>query len=64
MYSDPNVSLSNQHPYPNMVELVIGVEGDFAAGFDRIGVWGSSTTAVASEVDIIYIHDLCEISFS
>jgi hypothetical protein len=47
-----------------MVELIIGVESDLAAGFDRIGVWGSSATAVASEVDIIYIHDLCEISFS
>ena len=46
-----------------MVELIIGVEGDLAAGFDSIGVWGSSTTAVASEVDIIYVHDLCEIQF-
>ena len=44
-----------------MVELIIGVEGDFAAGFNRIGVWGSSTTTVAAEVGIIYIHDLCEI---
>ena len=47
-----------------MVKLIVGVEGDFAAGFNRIGVWGSSTTTVASEVDIIYIHDLCKISFS
>ena len=47
-----------------MVELIIGVEGDFAPGLNRIGVWGSSTTAVTAEVGIIYIHDLCEISFS
>jgi hypothetical protein len=37
--------------YPYMVENIIGIEGDFVAGFNSVGVWGSSTgTVVASEV--------------
>jgi hypothetical protein len=44
-----------------MVEDVIGMEDDSIAGFDRVGVWGTSTGIVeASEVGIIYIFDLGE----
>ena len=47
-----------------MVEDVIGLESDFVAGLDRVGVWGSSTgTVEASEVGIIYVFDLGKNSF-
>jgi hypothetical protein len=47
-----------------MIEDIIGMEGDFIAGFDRVGAWGNSTgTVVASEVGIIHISDLGENSF-
>jgi len=47
-----------------MVEDIIGMKGDFIAGFDRVGVWGNSTgTVVASEVRIIHIFYLGENSF-
>ena len=50
--------------YPYMTEDAIGMEGDFVAGFKRVGVWGSSIgTVIASEVGIIYIFDLGENSF-
>jgi hypothetical protein len=48
-----------------MRDDTIGMEGDLATGFDRVGIWGSSAgTVVASEVGIMYIFDLNEDSFS
>jgi hypothetical protein len=39
----------------------IGMESDFVTGWNRVGIGGSSTsTVVASEVQIIYIFDLGE----
>jgi hypothetical protein len=43
-----------------MIEIVIGIKGDLAAGSDRVGVWSNSATVVASEVGIMYIFDLGE----
>jgi hypothetical protein len=43
----------------------ISMEGDFVTGLNRVGIGGSSTsTVVASEVQIIYIFDLGEDSLS
>ena len=42
-----------------MVEDAISIEGDLFAGFNSVGVWGSSAGAiVASEVGFIYVYDL------
>jgi hypothetical protein len=47
-----------------MVEGVISIEGDWAAGFDSVSIWGIwNNTIVASEVGIKYIRDLNGDSF-
>ena len=43
-----------------MIEIVISIKRNLVAGSDRVGVWGSSTAVVASEVEIMYIFDLGE----
>ena len=47
--------------YPDMVQVLISIEGDLLACVDRVGVWSSSTTSsVTSEVGLPHAHDLNE----
>ena len=47
--------------YPDMVQVLISIEGDLLACVDRVGVWSSSTTSsITSEVGLPHAHDLNE----
>ena len=55
----------NNTIYPDMVHVLISIEGDLLACVNRVGVWGSSAAgSVTSEVGLVHVHDLNENSFN